>query len=68
MDSAVLTRVTGRSVGPDLDKAASGIPGLDQILSGGLPRDRVTLVAGAAGAAGGGQDAARDELPGRGGS
>src|SRR5580692_10147215 len=50
MDSSALTRVTGRSAGPDLDKAPTGISGLDQILGGGLPRDRVTLVAGAAGA------------------
>jgi circadian clock protein KaiC len=50
MDSAVLTSVTDDSVGPDLDKAPTGISGLDQILAGGLPRGRVTLVAGAAGA------------------
>jgi circadian clock protein KaiC len=50
MDSTALTRVTDGSVGPDLDKAPTGISGLDQILGGGLPRDRVTLAAGAAGA------------------
>jgi circadian clock protein KaiC len=50
MDSAVLTSVTDGAVGPDLDKAPTGISGLDQILAGGLPRGRVTLVAGSAGA------------------
>jgi circadian clock protein KaiC len=50
MDSAVLTSVTDGSIGPDLDKAPTGISGLDQILAGGLPRGRVTLVAGSAGA------------------
>jgi circadian clock protein KaiC len=50
MDSAVLTGVTDGAVGPELEKAPTGISGLDQILAGGLPRSRVTLVAGAAGA------------------
>jgi circadian clock protein KaiC len=50
MDSAVLTGVTDGAVGQELEKAPTGISGLDQILGGGLPRDRVTLVAGAAGA------------------
>jgi circadian clock protein KaiC len=50
MDSVVLTSVMDGAVGPDLDKAPTGISGLDQILSGGLPRGRVTLVAGSAGA------------------
>jgi circadian clock protein KaiC len=49
MDSAVLTSLTDGAVGPDLEKAPSGIAGLDQILGGGLPRGRVTLVAGSAG-------------------
>jgi circadian clock protein KaiC len=50
MDSAVLASLTDGAVGPDLEKAPSGIAGLDQILGGGLPRGRVTLVAGSAGA------------------
>src|ERR1700684_4350286 len=50
MDSAVLTSVTDGAVGQELDKAPTGISGLDQILAGGLPRGRVTLVAGSAGA------------------
>ena len=37
-------------MGPGLEKAPTGIPGLDQITGGGLPRGRVTLVAGSAGA------------------
>jgi circadian clock protein KaiC len=37
-------------VGPGLEKAPTGIRGLDQITGGGLPRGRVSLVAGAAGA------------------
>ena len=36
--------------GPGLEKAPTGIHGLDQITEGGLPRGRVTLVAGSAGA------------------
>src|SRR4051812_3608839 len=35
--------------GPPLPKARTGIAGLDDITSGGLPRGRTTLVAGAAG-------------------
>jgi circadian clock protein KaiC len=50
MDSTVLTSLTDGAVGPDLEKAPTGIPGLDQITGGGLPRGRVTLVAGSAGA------------------
>src|SRR5580698_8643083 len=50
MDSSALTGVTDGAVGQELEKAPTGISGLDQILGGGLPRDRVTLVAGAAGA------------------
>ena len=50
MDNTVLTSLTDGAVGPDLEKAPTGIPGLDQITGGGLPRGRVTLVAGSAGA------------------
>jgi circadian clock protein KaiC len=50
MDSTVLTSLTDGAVGPDLEKAPTGISGLDQITGGGLPRGRVTLVAGSAGA------------------
>ena len=50
MDSTVLTNLTDSAVDPDLEKALTGIPGLDQITGGGLPRGRVTLVAGGAGA------------------
>jgi len=50
MDSTVLTSLTAGAVGPDLEKARTGIPGLDQITGGGLPQGRVTLVAGGAGA------------------
>ena len=50
MDSAVLTSFTDGAVGPDLAKAPTGIPGLDQITGGGLPLGRVTLVTGSAGA------------------
>jgi circadian clock protein KaiC len=34
---------------PQLEKAPSGIPGLDDIMAGGLPRGRTTLVCGSAG-------------------
>ncbi len=50
MDKTVLTSLTEGALGPDLEKAPTGIPGLDQITGGGLPRGRVTLVAGSAGA------------------
>jgi len=50
MDSTVLTSLTAGAVGPNLEKALTGIPGLDQITGGGLPQGRVTLVAGSAGA------------------
>jgi circadian clock protein KaiC len=50
MESTVLARLTDDAVGPDLEKAPTGIHGLDQITGGGLPRGRVTLVAGSAGA------------------
>src|SRR5580658_7508728 len=50
MDNTVLTSFTDGALGPDLEKAPTGIPGLDQITGGGLPLGRVTLVAGSAGA------------------
>jgi len=50
MDNTVLTSFTDGALGPDLEKAPTGIPGLDQITGGGLPLGRVTLVAGGAGA------------------
>ena len=50
MDNTVLTSLTDGAVGPGLEKAPTGIPGLDEITAGGLPRGRVTLVAGSAGA------------------
>jgi circadian clock protein KaiC len=50
MDNTVLTSFTDGAVGPGLEKAPTGIPGLDQITGGGLPLGRVTLVAGGAGA------------------
>jgi circadian clock protein KaiC len=50
MDDTVLTSFTDGAVGPGLEKAPTGIPGLDQITGGGLPLGRVTLVAGSAGA------------------
>jgi circadian clock protein KaiC len=40
----------GAAIGPGLDRAPTGISGLDQITGGGLPQGRVTLVAGSAGA------------------
>ena len=40
----------GTAAGPALERAPTGIGGLDQITAGGLPRGRVTLVAGSAGA------------------
>ena len=48
--NTVLASLTDGAVGPGLDKAPTGIPGLDAITAGGLPRGRVTLVAGSAGA------------------
>ena len=50
MDNTVLTSLTGGAVGPELEKAPTGIVGLDQITGGGIPLGRVTLVAGGAGA------------------
>ena len=49
MDSTILTGLAGAATGPAMEKSPSGIPGLDQITAGGLPRDRVSLVAGSAG-------------------
>lgn len=46
----MLTGLEESTVGPGLEKAPTGIRGLDQITGGGLPRGRVSLVAGAAGA------------------
>jgi circadian clock protein KaiC len=50
MDNTGLTSFTDGALGPGLEKAPTGIPGLDQITGGGLPLGRVTLVAGSAGA------------------
>jgi circadian clock protein KaiC len=50
VDNTVLANLTDGAVGPDLEKALTGIPGLDQITGGGLPMGRVTLVTGSAGA------------------
>ena len=50
MASTALTSLTDGALGPELEKAPTGIPGLDQITGGGLPLGRVTLVAGSAGA------------------
>jgi circadian clock protein KaiC len=44
------TGLAENTIGPGLEKAPTGIPGLDQITGGGLPRGRVSLVAGGAGA------------------
>ena len=46
----MLTGAEDAAMGPGLEKAPTGIPGLDQITEGGLPRGRVSLVAGSAGA------------------
>ena len=35
--------------GPDLERAPSGVAGLDEMIEGGLPRGRITLVTGPAG-------------------
>ena len=50
MENTALASLMDGAVGPGLDKSPTGIPGLDQITAGGLPRGRVTLVAGSAGA------------------
>ena len=50
VNTTMLTGVEETTIGPGLEKAPTGIPGLDQITGGGLPRGRVSLVAGGAGA------------------
>ena len=50
MGNTDLTDLVGAAIGPGLDRAPTGISGLDQITGGGLPRGRVTLIAGSAGA------------------
>ena len=35
--------------GPDLERASTGVTGLDELIEGGLPRGRITLVTGPAG-------------------
>src|SRR5512143_3791679 len=44
-----MVRESGKSSGVGLVKAPTGIIGLDDIIVGGLPRGRPTLVCGAAG-------------------
>jgi RecA/RadA recombinase len=46
----MLTGLGENTVGPGLEKAPAGISGLNQVTGGGLPRGRMPLVAGAAGA------------------
>ena len=50
MSTTMLTGAEDAAMGPGLEKAPTGIAGLDQITEGGLPRGRVSLVAGSAGA------------------
>jgi circadian clock protein KaiC len=50
VNTTALKSLTETTIGPGLEKAPTGIPGLDQITGGGLPRGRVSLVAGGAGA------------------
>jgi circadian clock protein KaiC len=50
VSTTMLRGAAGAAMGPELEKVPTGIPGLDQITGGGLPRGRVTLVAGSAGA------------------
>ena len=50
MGNTDLMDPVGAAIGPGLDRAPTGISGLDQITGGGLPRGRVTLIAGSAGA------------------
>jgi circadian clock protein KaiC len=50
MGNSVLTSLMDAAAGQELEKAPTGIGGLDEILRGGLPRGRVTLVSGNAGA------------------
>jgi circadian clock protein KaiC len=49
MDDIALTDLMDAAVGQELEKAPTGITGLDQITRGGLPLGRVTLVAGSTG-------------------
>jgi circadian clock protein KaiC len=49
MNDIVLTDLMDVPVGKELEKAPTGIGGLDQITRGGLPLGRVTLVAGGTG-------------------
>ena len=50
MGKTNLADFIGTAAGPGLERSPTGIGGLDQITGGGLPRGRVTLVAGSAGA------------------
>lgn len=43
------TKTKSQPVTPVLSKAATGIRGLDEIMQGGLPKGRPTLVCGSAG-------------------
>lgn len=50
LDSQLLPPTTDRArVLPSLEKAATGITGLDEVTGGGLPRGRATLICGPAG-------------------
>jgi circadian clock protein KaiC len=49
VDGALLSGLADTPLSPGLAKAPTGIAGRDAITGGGLPRDRVTLVAGGAG-------------------
>jgi circadian clock protein KaiC len=50
VSTTMLTGAADAAMGPGLEKAPTGISGLDQITEGGFPRGRVSLVAGSAGA------------------
>jgi circadian clock protein KaiC len=50
VNTTILAGAEDATIGPGLEKAPTGIRGLDQITGGGLPRGRVSLVAGSAGA------------------
>jgi len=50
VNTTILAGLDDAAIGPGLEKAPTGIRGLDQITGGGLPRGRVSLVAGSAGA------------------
>jgi circadian clock protein KaiC len=50
VNTTILAGTEDAAIGPGLEKAPTGIRGLDQITGGGLPRGRVSLVAGSAGA------------------